>query len=219
MEQTILTPNQQKILLSTTRNQEITNTFYLTGGTALAHYYLQHRFSEDLDFFTDQEFDEMTLQKTVQQLSADVDVEQLEFQSLNGQMIYYFHFIEEVIKVDFAYFPFEHIGRFTMDGTLRVSSIEDIGVNKLHALTSRQRGRDYLDLFEILHTESVLLEGLLKSYRIKFDTYIAPEEWAKNFSNVVDASDQPRFLGEKSWKEVENFFLDEAKTMIAKSIV
>ena len=29
--------------------------FYLTGGTALAHFYLQHRKSYDLDFFTSEE--------------------------------------------------------------------------------------------------------------------------------------------------------------------
>ncbi len=26
--------------------------FFLTGGSTLAHYYLKHRYSEDLDFFT-----------------------------------------------------------------------------------------------------------------------------------------------------------------------
>lgn len=29
-----------------------TQEFYLTGGTALSAFYLQHRLSEDLDFFT-----------------------------------------------------------------------------------------------------------------------------------------------------------------------
>ena len=32
-------------------------TFYLTGGTALAEYYLHHRKSEDLDFFCNTDFD------------------------------------------------------------------------------------------------------------------------------------------------------------------
>jgi predicted nucleotidyltransferase component of viral defense system len=31
--------------------------FYLTGGTALAAYYLRHRLSEDLDFFAEKEFE------------------------------------------------------------------------------------------------------------------------------------------------------------------
>lgn len=30
--------------------------FYLTGGTALSAYYLNHRISDDLDFFSEQEF-------------------------------------------------------------------------------------------------------------------------------------------------------------------
>lgn len=30
---------------------DLASHFYFSGGTALSHYYLQHRFSEDLDFF------------------------------------------------------------------------------------------------------------------------------------------------------------------------
>ena len=32
--------------------QELDLPFYLTGGTALARFYLNHRYSDDLDFFT-----------------------------------------------------------------------------------------------------------------------------------------------------------------------
>ncbi|NTU74244.1 nucleotidyl transferase AbiEii/AbiGii toxin family protein [Candidatus Roizmanbacteria bacterium] len=33
-------------------NEYIRSHFYFTGGTALAEYYLNHRFSDDLDLFT-----------------------------------------------------------------------------------------------------------------------------------------------------------------------
>jgi hypothetical protein len=35
--------------------------FYLTGGTALAEFYLQHRLSEDLDFFSEQEVESQAI--------------------------------------------------------------------------------------------------------------------------------------------------------------
>ena len=47
----ILTPFQHK-LLKTIGTTGIADNFYLTGGTALAEFFLQHRLSEDLDFFT-----------------------------------------------------------------------------------------------------------------------------------------------------------------------
>ncbi|MBX3045284.1 MAG: nucleotidyl transferase AbiEii/AbiGii toxin family protein [Candidatus Kapabacteria bacterium] len=35
----------------------LSNEFYLTGGTALSRYYLNHRYSDDLDFFTNRDED------------------------------------------------------------------------------------------------------------------------------------------------------------------
>ena len=57
MGKTILTPNQQLLLEHASQSKVITDTFYLTGGTALSEFYLQHRLSEDLDFFSEEELD------------------------------------------------------------------------------------------------------------------------------------------------------------------
>ena len=47
----VLTPLQQTILGAIGRSS-LSSDFILTGGTALAAFYLHHRRSEDLDFFT-----------------------------------------------------------------------------------------------------------------------------------------------------------------------
>ncbi|NUO82117.1 nucleotidyl transferase AbiEii/AbiGii toxin family protein [candidate division KSB1 bacterium] len=49
---TLLTTSQNSFL---TEFFQLTQDFYLTGGTALSAYYLQHRYSEDLDLFTSNE--------------------------------------------------------------------------------------------------------------------------------------------------------------------
>lgn len=49
---TVLTPLQNKFL---GEFFELTSDFWLTGGTALSAFYLHHRYSEDLDLFTDKE--------------------------------------------------------------------------------------------------------------------------------------------------------------------
>ena len=41
----------QKELIELIGKSELKDCFFLTGGTALAHFYLQHRYSEDLDFW------------------------------------------------------------------------------------------------------------------------------------------------------------------------
>ena len=47
----ILTPFQKQALKAIGESPLVDN-FYLTGGTALSAFYLQHRLSEDLDFFS-----------------------------------------------------------------------------------------------------------------------------------------------------------------------
>jgi len=55
MEKTILTSKQLEFLELVKVESEITKRFYLTGGTALAEFYLKHRLSEDIDLFTEEE--------------------------------------------------------------------------------------------------------------------------------------------------------------------
>jgi len=47
----ILSPQQKAFLREFTKT-ELTNAFRFTGGTALSAFYLEHRLSEDLDFFS-----------------------------------------------------------------------------------------------------------------------------------------------------------------------
>jgi len=51
----ILTLEQRKILNEFSQEEYLTRRFYFTGGTPLAAFYLFHRISEDLDFFSEQE--------------------------------------------------------------------------------------------------------------------------------------------------------------------
>ncbi|MDP2656011.1 MAG: nucleotidyl transferase AbiEii/AbiGii toxin family protein [bacterium] len=51
----ILSERQLRALEFLAGQEYIKNNFYLTGGTALVAYSLHHRYSEDLDFFSEQE--------------------------------------------------------------------------------------------------------------------------------------------------------------------
>ena len=64
MAKTILNLFQQKTLLDF-KKSNLSKKFYLSGGTALAEFYLHHRLSEDLDFFTQDELDLEQLKKFI----------------------------------------------------------------------------------------------------------------------------------------------------------
>ena len=52
MESSVLTPLQKQVLVALFDSGLADREYYLTGGTALSAFYLQHRFSDDLDLFT-----------------------------------------------------------------------------------------------------------------------------------------------------------------------
>lgn len=216
MGKSILTSNQKRFLAEASKNQEIIDRFYLTGGTALSEFYLQHRLSEDLDFFSEKPFDEKIVLEWAKKAGKKLFIPEIEYKVLKGQHTFFFNFSDEVVKVDFAYFPFPHIGDFKKQNNLRISSIEDIAVNKIQAIITRNRGRDYYDLFAIIKRQSSNLETVRKQYRLKFDVNISDEELAKVCSDVLDAKDMPRFLGRVDWAKVETFFLNEAKKLQKK---
>ena len=135
------------------------------------------------------------------------------------QLVYFFTFPDAaVIKVDFAYFPFPHLGEHTKYKKIRIASILDIAVNKLQALMTRKRSRDYVDLFFCLRYLKTSITDLALQYRLKFDTHISLEQLATLCTNVLDAADQSRFLGDTPWGQVQSFFLDEAKCVGKQTI-
>lgn len=204
-------------VVSTDKN--ITAQFFLTGGTALSFFYLHHRFSEDLDFFSEEEFPTPALIKDVTRVGQKVGASKIEQQTLKGQEIFYFHFNDgTVVKTDFAYFPFEPFGQFTKYKGLRISSLEDILLNKLQAIQSRKRARDYFDLYTGLKHFDWSPQEMKQNYRNKFDVDLPDEQLAVAFTNVLEATDLPRFLGKIDWKEVEDYFLKLAQNL-KKNIV
>lgn len=217
MGKTILTPNQHLLLDEATRSQIITDNYYLTGGTALSEFYFQHRYSEDLDFFSETEINEKNIAAWIQKVTKKLNVK-VQFETLTGQLIYHIAFPRDTVTIDFAYFPFSVLGSYKKYKNLRISSIEDIAANKLQAILTRVRGRDYFDLYEIVTRGYQSVEQIRRNYRLKYDVHIPDEQIARSFAKVLDAKDMPRFLENVNWKEVEEFFLSEVKKLEPKII-
>ena len=59
--------------------------FYLSGGTALAAYYLNHRASDDLDFFSEQDFPTTTVQRIAGGLRTVLNADGLRYSRLHDR--------------------------------------------------------------------------------------------------------------------------------------
>lgn len=85
MGKTILTQRQRTLLDRISAEPLLVRSFVLSGGTALAEYYLHHRLSEDLDFFTQNEIDVQYLQTFFSSVKQSIGFESVEYnQSFNG---------------------------------------------------------------------------------------------------------------------------------------
>jgi hypothetical protein len=147
--------------------------FYLTGGTALAAYYLGHRLSFDLDLFTS-EADLIVpfsyrVEQAVQNASLQVNIIRrfASFVELQvGQD-------ENMLKIDLALdSPFRFAPVELGDAGVMVNNYQDIQVDKTLAFYGRAEPRDAVDLYFLLQkTKFEELAGLARQKDTGFDLY------------------------------------------------
>jgi len=123
--------------------------FFLTGGSALGIFYLQHRLSYDLDFFTSKPNVEWhLLENTVRGIAADIHAE---CRSLTASPDFHRYQIVRPPESEILDFVIERIPQLDLqknefDG-IRVDTIREIMVNKICTLIHRCELKDVLDLY------------------------------------------------------------------------
>jgi hypothetical protein len=98
-----------------------------------------------------------------------------------------------------------------------VESLFDLAVNKAQTLASQPRARDFIDLYFILQAQKDWsLEGLLQQAHEKFEMFVDPIQLGQNLLQVRHLQDLPIMLKRFNLKEIQNFFLHEAKKLKEK---
>lgn len=215
MAKEILTAYQKRFIDCVANNKKFSSFFYLTGGTALAAFYLRHRYSEDLDFFGETDIAALDVMTFVRSLKKTLGYKQVEFQrSFNRNLVFFSFSKKQELKVEFTYFigpPLEP--RRQIMGIL-VDSLLDIAVNKAFTIAQNARTRDFVDLYLILKKEKGwTFSDLLKKARAKFDVYIDPIQIGSQLMRVTEIKDYPRVIRKLKDKEWQNYFLEEAKKL------
>jgi len=213
MDQTILSKTQLSFLQKAGTNKFIKDNFYLTGGTALAAFYLHHRYSEDLDFFSENEVDLLALDVFIKGQKQGLGIQQIDFQQSNNRNLFFLNLDNEVLKAEFTYFPFPRIEKGMEMAGVQVDSLLDIAVNKLFTIYQRTKARDYIDLYLICKEKNFLIVDLIQKARLKFDWHIDPLQLGTQFIKSKEAQDHPRMIKSLPNEEWQNFFLEEAKKL------
>ena len=212
MAQTILSQIQKQILQILSNDRVFVNNFYLTGGTALSEFYLYHRLSEDLDFFSTKEIDKIWLNtistKIAKEIKAAKDIQE----SFNRNLVF-FNLNNQIIKTEFTYFPMPQVNKPKTVGGIPIDSELDIAVNKFFTIYQKPSARHFIDLFLLLTTRNYSWEQLKKLARIKFDTTIDPIQLGSQLVKAEDIFDLPKLLiklPDKKWRE---YFLQKAEEL------
>lgn len=202
----------QKEILSQFGDIPDSNEFYLTGGTALSFFYLKHRRSNDLDFFTNTpdfilpfsyNLEDNLKNKgclTQRQRGLHSFVEIMATKDRESTII---HLAQD------APYRLEAVKQFIDYPKLNVDSLKDIATNKLLALFGRATLRDFIDVYFLIKQKHFTAKELVLGAKHKdpgFDLYwlgVALER-INTFTN--DSSGMLLLLEKVDFKEMLSFF-------------
>src|SRR3989344_3387983 len=213
MESSILTARQEKFLEIFSGDEYLGEKFCLSGGTALAGFYLHHRYSEDLDFFSETEFDVLEIQVFLKKVNKELGFQKIDYEKSYNRNLFFCHFPNEVLKIEFTFFPFQKIEKPQTMQSLQVESLMDLAVNKLFTIYQRSAARDYIDLYCICKERGLEIKDLISKARIKFESHIDPIQLGTQFIKAKDALDLPRMVKSMPEKEWRDFFVKEAEKL------
>lgn len=197
-----------EVILSMLAKSDLKDRFYWTGGTLLSHYYLHHRRSFDLDFFSDTGFtrEELTpfLSDVTKASGMDLDP------PLRFEFVHYNH--EKV-----------RLCPLTTYRGLLIDSFADLAANKVMAYLDRNQPKDLLDVYTLLAEKKFTLVELLQLVERKFGERIGEFLfWSESGKSLKRLEDLRPYLLEFNPKkqdaflqDVKHFFLDHGKDFLS----
>ena len=138
---------QRQVLGLLSQIDELSHEFFLTGGTALSVFYLHHRSSEDIDFFSTTFRNLGSIDEKVRRVFAhDITLIQSSPDS-------YSYLINDV-KVDLIFDPLSFdqprpVASLEAGKRIFIDTLDNISSNKLSAAVSRYEAKDIVDFYFI----------------------------------------------------------------------
>ncbi|MFQ5627187.1 MAG: nucleotidyl transferase AbiEii/AbiGii toxin family protein [bacterium] len=141
---TILTLSQSNFLK---QFFQLSQDFYLTGGTALSAFYLKHRYSVDLDLFTQKDQFFQKANDFVEEACIRLKIPCIPVEITS----FFKHFrvgsAENPLTLHFSKDYSPHIEPPNRFGEIIVDSLQDIAANKICAALGRTEIKDLVDLY------------------------------------------------------------------------
>lgn len=222
-----ITPLQQ-IIFEILKSSGLAKQFYWTGGTLLSHYYLHHRKSFDLDFFTEQPFSHDALLPFIAQLKTRLTLTEIPEKHVYDRWEFLIDTATEQSRCEFVYYNHEKIrlAPLVPYQGLFIDSLEDLAANKTMAYIDRNEVKDLYDVYTMVSTKKFTVTELLahvkKKFGASFSEFTFWSESAKALKNLdslrVYFLDTDKAKQDEMIRDVKYFFLDRGKDFLEKNL-
>lgn len=214
MEKVTFTPLQKQIFDKVSKDPVLSKQFYFTGGTALSAFYLHHRKSEDLDFFSESYFEDTKIEELIKNLSIFFKTP---YRFTKKGQVRIFEFVKNdklLIKIDFNYYPYKRVEKGKKHLGVEIDSLLDIAINKLLIINQREDVKDFVDLYFLLKDFTIwdLIYGVQTKFRREQDIVLISSDFAK----VEEFDFLPEMLVPLNLSDLKEFFKQKAIELAKK---
>jgi len=180
-------------------------SYYLAGGTALSLHF-GHRFSHDLDFFSQTPVAPEIIRSELSAL-GNLEIFQNDKGTFNGVL--------DGVKLSFFIYPYSLLKPLLDFNGIKVADIVDIACMKIDAISSRGTKRDFIDLYFICNKFKpieVLLKFYSKKYsRAKFNKLHIVKSLV--YFEDAESNPVPEMIEKVDWGKVKEYFIEKIKTV------
>lgn len=222
-----LSSAQQKAI-SLLASSSLHEKFYWTGGTLLSFYYMHHRNSLDLDFFSEEEFSFDEVNQLAEKIKNEIGFNKINYKKIFDRWEFMFE-NSEILRIEFVYYNHEKktLKRRNKFLGVYIDSLEDIAANKTMAYFDRNEPKDLFDLYFLLTKKDLsvqkLLELTLQKFGVEFTESLF---WSEAFKTlpllhtlkplIEKQSDQEK---ENLIKKIEEYFKDGSSAFLRKNLI
>ena len=215
--------NYQIQILKIFFSSSLGRQFFLTGGTALAAFYLGHRLSKDLDLFSIKEFDSFELQKIIEQIAKETQSNATtKVKTENYNEIYFENKKKGWIqRVDIVKDQPILFGERKKVDFVIVDSLENIAAGKILAIFGRLEAKDFVDLYFIFEKNPILNKTKLNFFKLfektkKKDLGLNEFYFSNMLSEIDKLKDFPKTLKPFNKRGLVKFFMELSDKLYKK---
>jgi len=183
----------------------------------LSAFYLHHRESEDLDFFSEKDFDDEVISDIMNHIASPLKLTPRFTRKYRSRIFELVKKDKLLIKIDFVYHSYKRLKKGIANKGFAIDSLLDIATNKLLTTNQHNEIKDFVDLYFLLKRFTVwdLLYAVKAKYNLELDIILLGADFLK----VEDFDYLPRMIKPLKLEELKLFYRNLAQELGKKSVI